>query len=342
MANIPLQDIEFPGLPDKYVVPVVDNTLTKTGAAADAKKVGDEITSIKQDLSEKGLSEDAKVALLNCFSHVAWIDEHGQDYYDTLEDALYPDTGLVRITAVFTQGSTVIYQTTPLSDLKAYLVVTGHYNNGTSNVITDYALSGTLEVGTSTITVTKEGKTATFIVTVSAPYWDYEWDASSETLPEYMTASSYDFTTELGALCATAPVLDFNYVGNCKLEITMRKLSPNKDNNPQILIKNAVVSEGQFRGIKIIMGTALGTTDEYAMAAVSVNGVNALIPDLNCNEYHTYELTANNNVYEVSIDGEPIEITQNTNTSPYYGRTGITCGEGGYVAFIKSIKFKRL
>ena len=52
MANKPLQSIKFPGLSDTYTTPQVDATLTTTGAAADAKKVGDEISSIKQDLSE--------------------------------------------------------------------------------------------------------------------------------------------------------------------------------------------------------------------------------------------------------------------------------------------------
>ena len=52
MANIPLQSISFPGLSDKYTTPVVDNTLTQAGAAADAKKVGDEVGAIKNDLSD--------------------------------------------------------------------------------------------------------------------------------------------------------------------------------------------------------------------------------------------------------------------------------------------------
>lgn len=52
MANKPLQSIKFPGLSDTYTVPQVDNTLAVTGAAADAKKVGDEISDLKDELSD--------------------------------------------------------------------------------------------------------------------------------------------------------------------------------------------------------------------------------------------------------------------------------------------------
>jgi hypothetical protein len=64
MANIPLQSISFPGLSDKYTTPVVDNTLTQAGAAADAKKTGDEIGAIKNDLSEKADKTDAYSAYI--------------------------------------------------------------------------------------------------------------------------------------------------------------------------------------------------------------------------------------------------------------------------------------
>lgn len=38
-----------------------------------------------------GLTDDVKTALLNCFQHVAWIDNQGQTYYNALYNALYPD-----------------------------------------------------------------------------------------------------------------------------------------------------------------------------------------------------------------------------------------------------------
>ena len=196
------------------------------------------------------LSDEAKEALLNCFAHVAWIDDQGQTYYDALEQALYdntwsitntltgctntnpaetvykdssysaiisPNTGYVlegatvsitmggvdvtasvynngtisiaqvtgdlvitvvavavaisSISAVYTQSGTV-YDTDSLDSLKAHLVVTATYSDSSTAVIpsTDYTLSGTLTVGTSTITVSYGGKTTTFTVIVSAPY----------------------------------------------------------------------------------------------------------------------------------------------------------------------------
>ena len=56
MANKPLKSITFPGLTDTYTVPVVDDTLAVTGAAADAKKVGDELTDLKGEFNQLGLS----------------------------------------------------------------------------------------------------------------------------------------------------------------------------------------------------------------------------------------------------------------------------------------------
>ena len=198
----------------------------------------------------KGVTNDIKEALLDCFEHVAWIDDQGQTYVDALEAALYPpipavaisldvqtlnfsilnstqqltatlipadatdeiewessdttvatvsSSGLVTavaygtatitatagqvsatcavniapavlesISAVYTQSGTV-YNTDSLDVLKPDLVVTGYYDNETSETVasSDYTLSGTLTVGTSTVTVTYSGKTTTFTVTVT-------------------------------------------------------------------------------------------------------------------------------------------------------------------------------
>lgn len=123
----------------------------------------------------EGLSEEAKQALLQLAQKVAYIDDQGQTYYDDLYDALYPPRSLDSIDAVFNQGSTVIYDTASLNSLKQYLTVTANYSDGTREMLSDsaYTLTGTLTVGTSTVTASYQGKTDTFAVTVTeAPVLD--------------------------------------------------------------------------------------------------------------------------------------------------------------------------
>ncbi len=118
----------------------------------------------------QGLTEDMKQALLQLARKVAYIDDQGQTYYDDLYDALYPPKTVVLITAVFEQGSTVIYDDTALNDLKQYLTVTAKYDDNTTAILADsaYTLSGLLEAGTSTVTVAYNGLTTTFTVNVTA------------------------------------------------------------------------------------------------------------------------------------------------------------------------------
>lgn len=74
------------------------------------------------------------------------------------------------ISAVFTQGSATITDEDSLDDLKQYLVVTATYADSSTAVIAaeDYTLTGTLTLGTSTITATYAGETDTFTVAVSS------------------------------------------------------------------------------------------------------------------------------------------------------------------------------
>ena len=137
--------------------------------------LGSELSEIKQDLQAledggMGVSDELKYALLQIASKVSYEDGDGADYYDALESALFPAGNLSYITCVYTQ-STPIFTTTDLNALKSDLVVTAHYSDNTTDVVTHYLLTGTLTAGESTITVNYQNKTTTFTVEVSARYY---------------------------------------------------------------------------------------------------------------------------------------------------------------------------
>lgn len=205
----------YEALENKPTIPAVDDTLATTGAAADAKKTGDEIESLKSAISQgTGLTNEAKLALLACFEHVAWVDEDGQDYYDALEAALFPPANLTSISAVFTQGQNIIYDSDSLNTLKQYLVVTASYDDSSSETVTDYTLSGTLSTGTSTIMVTYGGKSATFTVTVTHATTQYTitntlthcMNSNSATAINEETAYSGTLTADTGYIIGTISV----------------------------------------------------------------------------------------------------------------------------------------
>lgn len=168
MANVRIKDLTTDSALAAGDYVVIDS------ASEGSRKfdLGTELANLKEEISELGgLSDDVKTALLQIAQKVAYIDDDGQDYYDALYDALYPDVPptpktLVSISAVYTQSGTV-YDTDTLDSLKADLVVTATYDDSTTETVTAYTLSGTLEEGTSTITVAYGGKTAEFDVTVS-------------------------------------------------------------------------------------------------------------------------------------------------------------------------------
>lgn len=176
-------------------VPFPENN--KYGTAGQVlKTLGDGTTEWTNGASGQGVSDALKVALLQIAQKVAYVDEHGQDYYNDLYEALYPPAGLTSITAVYTQGGTV-YDTDELDSLKADLVVTAHYDDSSSEVVTTYTLSGTLTAGESTITISYGGKTTTFTVTVTHnPYWVI-LSLSDDFIEQ--TSQSQDYSATYGA-----------------------------------------------------------------------------------------------------------------------------------------------
>lgn len=193
---------------------VVDSSLSIAGAAADAAMVGAALQRIQ-------LPDEVKQTLLACFENVAWISDDGQDYYDALEEALYPPTGLVSISAVFTQGSAVIYESDSLDTLKQYLVVTAHFDDLSSQTITGYSLSGTLTEGTSTITASYGGKTTTFDVTVT----EYNPLPSGYTKYDYISA---DGNAYFQIESASSPLVPLGYTVHAIAQQTTHSTSATK------------------------------------------------------------------------------------------------------------------
>ncbi|MBR0408302.1 MAG: hypothetical protein IJI53_09730 [Clostridia bacterium] len=161
----------------------VDATLSASGQAADAKATGDalalkaaasaltELTSRVAALENMAnhLSGSAKQALLQIASKAAYIDDGGQTYYQALYAALYGNAPTpASISAVFTPGGATFSAGDSLNGLKPYLTVTVTNSDGTTETVSDYTLSGTLAVGTNTITAAYGTLTDTFTVTVAS------------------------------------------------------------------------------------------------------------------------------------------------------------------------------
>ena len=130
----------------------------------------DELTQLEAQVSDMAIPGNVRQAIASVLENVAFANDDGYSSELAIIRAWADNLVLVSIDAVFTQGGNNIYATDSLDKLKQYLVVTANYDDSSSAVLgdNDYTLSGTLTVGTSTITVTYQGKTDTFTVTVSA------------------------------------------------------------------------------------------------------------------------------------------------------------------------------
>jgi len=162
----------------------IETTWTDKMLITDARlnKIEDGITGVNQKVidgigSGSGMTTTVKNALLNCFAHVAWIDENGKTYYDTLEGALLENvihvTGIeLNKTAenVYTGYSTTVTATVSPSNATDKTII---WTSSEESVATIYGSGNTITVncisdGSSVITATTVdgGYIATFTVTV--------------------------------------------------------------------------------------------------------------------------------------------------------------------------------
>ena len=157
------------------------------------------------------LSYEAKLALLDLLRKAVYNKEDCNVAYNRLNVALFTGGSVQSITAVFTQGSMVVYQNTPLDMLKQNLVVTANWSTGETTPIEDddYILTGTLEVGTSTVTVTYSDVTTTFTVVVSqGTYYEllHAWDFTQSYIDSVgsLVATPYGCTRDENGVHFTA------------------------------------------------------------------------------------------------------------------------------------------
>ena len=114
-------------------------------------------------VEKAALTTTARTALINFLANVAYTHNAGKQYYNQLTDSL--TIGLVSISAIF-MNNVLIYDTDTLETLRQYLTVAATYEDGVTQNVSNYSLSGLLQPGTRTITVTYNSFTTTFDITV--------------------------------------------------------------------------------------------------------------------------------------------------------------------------------
>jgi len=129
--------------------------------------------TVESGKQEDIIPENVKSAMLDCFAHIAWIDNNA-DYYSILVSALYP-TRYPKITAEFDSGLNVIYTDDSLDSLKQYLTVKYYANDKSTGVAlsdNDYTLSGVLTEGLSTVYVSYDNLVVSFAIEGVVDYYD--------------------------------------------------------------------------------------------------------------------------------------------------------------------------
>lgn len=116
-----------------------------------------------------GLTVAIKNALLNCFQKVAWIDEHGQDYYDALADELFAVTGITlnSSTLLFNSIGSTQQLTASLIPSTSTATVTWSSSDSTVVTVSSSGLVTSVANGNATITASVGSVSATCSVTVS-------------------------------------------------------------------------------------------------------------------------------------------------------------------------------
>lgn len=189
-------------------IPSVDSTLTKSGQAADAATVGERLSALSEEIANlqtSGLTTAQVNALDGMFKVCAFTKADVSAEYTAFKTAFgiadsgdggETDVTLTSISATYSGGDVAVG--TAVTDLTG-IVVTAHYSDGSNATVTGYTLSGEIVEGDNTISVTYNGKTATFTVIGTVTNYRVEHIVSGQTFPVTLTWSpvSFDVTPAL-------------------------------------------------------------------------------------------------------------------------------------------------
>lgn len=232
------------------------------------------------------------------------------------------------ISAVYAQGSKVVYTNDSLDSLKDDLTVTASWSNDTTSTVakSDYTLSGTLTAGTSTITVEYASKTATFTVAVTAPDFTWMYRASdgqtltqrSDIVTKNITAGSVTEELSDGLLHLIAPFgnngckWDFVQATNSNAELEIRFKPIQACTATAISGFQPQLSNGT-NGAKFGLARQPEGTDVKAITGI---GKTYTRHDITLNEWHTVKLVLSNGKQSVYLDG--VALVENVNPVTEY------------------------
>lgn len=253
----------------------VDTTLSQSGQAADAKAVGDALSSLSDEIANLqtiGLTTAQINALDGMFKVCAFIKDDVSAEYTEFKTAfgiadsgggdgdpdepVTPDVTLTSISATYSGGDVAVG--TAVADLTG-IVVTAHYSDGASKAVTGYTLDGTIAEGENTVTVIYGGKMTEFVVVGVA-------ESGGEVI--MLKNISFDGTSYLDTEVIPESV-NYRYVLGIQ--------APSKD----------VVRTKNFGGISARNNTSLAASDYwdiYWYASVNDNSYNTDVPKIEINQ----------------------------------------------------------
>ena len=321
---------------------VIDANLRTSGAAADAKAVGDELTELKSEIAlNSGIPRAVKIALDNILQNVAFKNDTDYSADKSAIHAWATEIKALSISAVYA-GTKPIYSFYDIESLRDDLVVTATYDNGTTAEVTTYTLSGSLTEGTSAITVSYEGLTTTFNVTVTGkeftytasdgvlteqPYFDYTQD---ERMTVNATSDSTNGTHIVvpkvsGSFWAKCLQSAFDFTESAHLTAEFKIINTGyyasgNTTSPGVLMFYA--SDGE-------KGSMVGfARDNSATGAMKIRtSVGATVTKgatVSLNEWHTLDIVIANGKQTVTLDNTAV-ITNADLTTGKSGYSANTC-----------------